>query len=140
VKLIIQVDTDKSATRDLRKFMRCATGMLELEEVQQHHLITALTEFCNNVVRHAKPAATTIKVQLTPRHGEWEIDVADDGGEFDPLQSDKFEPLRTGNSALRTSGMGIALIATCFPDCDYVGKSRAPDKLNHFRIPLHLPI
>lgn len=140
MKLTIEVAPDPRATRDLRKFMRCAAGVLGLDEVQQHHLMTALTEFCSNVVRHARPAATTIKVLLTAQSGEWEIDIADDGGEFDPIRSDKFEPLQTSNSALRTSGMGIALIATCFPDCGYVGKSSAPDQYNHFRIPLHLPV
>ncbi len=139
MKLTIEVSTEVTATRELRKFVRNTAGMLALDETKQYHLLTALTEFCNNVVRHAKPAATAITVQLAPKSGEWVVDIADDGGEFDPVRSDKFEPMQTASSALRTSGMGISLIATCFPDCGYVGKSRAPDRLNHFRIPLHVP-
>lgn len=138
MKLLIEVLPTPEATRTLRKFMRCAAGVIGLDEVHQHHLMTALTEFCTNVMRHARPAATIIRVRLEHLDGEWVIDIADDGGEFNPIQSERFEPLRTANSMLRTSGMGIALIATCFPDCGYTGKSTSPDRHNHFRIPLHV--
>jgi anti-sigma regulatory factor (Ser/Thr protein kinase) len=137
LNLSIELAPTPNAGRELRKFLDNAAGVIGLVERQRHILATALTEHCNNIVRYATPAATFIRVELTHREGEWEIELVDDSGEFDPTRSPRFNPLITANSALNTSGMGIALIATCFPDCRYTGKSQANDHLNHFHLRLH---
>jgi anti-sigma regulatory factor (Ser/Thr protein kinase) len=125
-----------TAVRSLRKFVQGATEDVGLPALQRNHLMTALSEFCNNIVKHAKPPATLLKAELSLRDGDWMLEIIDNGGEYNPLTSGRFEPLNTGNSALRESGMGIALIATCYPSCAYVGKTTAPDRLNHLHIPL----
>lgn len=136
MKLTIEMPIGPTAVRSLRRFVEGATEDIGLPAGRRNQLLTALSEFCNNVVKHAHPPADLLRAELSHKDGEWHLDISDNGGEYNPLTSGKFEPLNTGNSALRQSGMGIALIATCFPACAYVGKSGSHDQLNHFHIPL----
>ncbi|MEO7415103.1 MAG: two-component regulator propeller domain-containing protein [Opitutaceae bacterium] len=64
----------------------------------QHHLLAGLKEALNNVLKHAQ--AKTVTVTMTADHGEFVLQIADDGIGFDPAASEHSE--RNGLNNMRT--------------------------------------
>ncbi|WP_306215310.1 ATP-binding protein [Actinoplanes sp. RD1] len=66
----------------VRKMLRCALAVFEVDREAGEDLEIALTEACANVVRHAD-GANSIEVRLDVAPDRCSIDVSDNGSGFD---------------------------------------------------------
>jgi serine/threonine-protein kinase RsbW len=66
----------------VRRLLRCALGVFQVDRQDGEDLELALTEACANVVRHAA-GADGIEVRLDVAEDHCAIDVADNGAGFD---------------------------------------------------------
>lgn len=86
----------------VRKMLRCALAVFEVDRQAGEDLEIALTEACANVVRHAENA-NSIEVTLDVAEDRCAIDVSDNGDGFDAGAVP--EPDSTGDN-----GRGLFLI------------------------------
>jgi serine/threonine-protein kinase RsbW len=104
-------------------FLKRVQRAVNLDEIQFHKVMVALTEAVNNAIVHGNRADPAKEVQilcdLTPE--ALHLRVLDQGGGFDPASVDS--PLKEEN-LLRESGRGIFLMRTLM---DKVSFSRHPD-------------
>lgn len=112
----------KNVTR-VETFLKRVQRAVNLDEIQFHKVMVALTEAVNNAIVHGNKADPTKEVRilcdLTPE--ALHLRVLDQGGGFDPASVDS--PLKEEN-LLRESGRGIFLMRTLM---DRVSFSHHPD-------------
>jgi serine/threonine-protein kinase RsbW len=104
-------------------FLHEVAQIVNLDEIQLHKLMVALTEAVNNAILHGNKSnpQKTVEVTCEAQEGGLSIRVRDQGGGFKPESVES--PLKEEN-LLRESGRGIFLMRTLM---DKVNFTRTPD-------------
>ncbi|MBU2666513.1 ATP-binding protein [Actinoplanes bogorensis] len=104
MRMTLRLDLPREAgsVPTVRRMLRSALAVLQVDRGSQDDLEIAITEACSNVVRHAG-GAETFEVCLDVAEKHCSIDVRDTGDGFDP------EAVGPAGPASE-SGRGLALI------------------------------
>ncbi len=119
--------------RALRGRLSEVLASLRVDETLRQDFSLAFTEIANNIVNHAAPKASTIKVSLANQDRRLMLSLEDDGGPFEAFH-DKVAAVDTSplEIELVESGLGLFLIREKFPDLTYVAGTG--DRPNRFSI------
>jgi serine/threonine-protein kinase RsbW len=79
----LDLPTETGSVPAVRRLLRCALSVLQVDGTSGEDLEIAVTEACANVVRHAS-GAETFEVSLDVGDDRCAIDVRDNGAGFDP--------------------------------------------------------
>lgn len=104
MRMTVQLDLPREAgsVPTVRRMLRSALAVLQVDGDAQNDLEIAITEACSNVVRHAD-GTENFEVSLDVADNRCSIDVRDTGNGFDP------EAVGAANSSSE-SGRGLSLI------------------------------
>jgi serine/threonine-protein kinase RsbW len=84
MRMTVRLDLPREADSvpAVRRLLRCALSVLDVDDESGHDLEIAVSEACANVVRHAT-GADMFEVSLDVGEDRCAIDVRDDGDGFD---------------------------------------------------------
>ena len=117
------LESDPRNIGKVEAFLQDVGQSVNLDEIQMHKLMVALTEAVNNAILHGNKSdpEKTVAVTCEVREGGLSIRVRDQGGGFKPEAVEN--PLKEEN-LLRESGRGIFLMRTLMDKVDF---ARTPE-------------
>ncbi len=119
-------------------FRRDVAGALagRVDNGQRARVLTAVNEIVANLLRHARPVPTEIKVNFEHRDGVPCCVIRDNGGSFAEFNM-VWDMIRTRDKAplFTADCVGLSMVQRCFPAATYKTKN-GRSKHNMFVLPL----
>jgi DNA-binding response OmpR family regulator/anti-sigma regulatory factor (Ser/Thr protein kinase) len=115
--LELQTAASLQGVRTLRESLEQALKASALPAEAVRGMLLGLSELACNSVRHAQPAASYLRLQVTQDGQVLECQLWDDGGSFSTF-AQRLEALpgaQSSGAGLQESGMGLRLIAQTLP-------------------------
>lgn len=124
------------AVRALRHEVALGLGCTGLPEERQSRTLVAVSELATNIVKHARPRSSWIRVLISREGGDWHLEVVDNGGPLlDWRERFNTSAIDAEDGTAADSGRGLALVATLFPDAVYEPRP-SPEAFNRWRLRL----
>lgn len=106
--------------RELRRRVAQGLGCTGLSEGRQNETLVAVSEIATNLVQHARPQPAWIRVLLSRQGGDWQLEIADNGGPLlDWRERFNTSVIDGDDFLIDDHGRGMALVASMFPDALY---------------------
>lgn len=101
----------------------------------KENVLTALSEITSNIVKHGNPKAKQIRVLMFQESSKLYLEIYDDGGEFSNFTEylAEISTVELGNM-FQTSGMGLKIVTSLFPEISYQPKSLINSSENIMRV------
>jgi DNA-binding response OmpR family regulator/anti-sigma regulatory factor (Ser/Thr protein kinase) len=107
------------AVRDLRRDLAALFEGAGIKREITERCLLGASEIATNIVRHARPSARTITVEIEINADAVTLAVVDDGGHAGDLRQRLGAARRAAGLEAEESGMGLGLLATLFARTDY---------------------
>lgn len=129
-----EIQAEYGQVSAIRKRVAIKLAQGGLTSQQQSNVLTAITEYLNNLVAHTQPQPSNIIVRITADAAQWQIAIGDNGPYFEALPHYLQQSPDIDSLGLRCDHMGLAIIKHLFDQAQYW---QDQNHINWFE--LHLP-
>lgn len=126
---------NRAVLAEVRYLVRRHCIDFEVENDAVDNLGTAITEFLVNLIEHAKGDGSRVNLSIKAMANVLQVEIIDNTEHFEQFYKQAQQGVNNISTGdLLVSGMGLGLILSLFPACQYYSTHHVKMELNHLRL------
>ena len=126
---------NRAVLADVRYIVRQQCLNWQVADDDIDNLGTAITEFLVNLIEHAQGEDSRINFSIKVLANQFQVELIDNTEHFQQFYATAHQGINNINSGdLLVSGMGLGLILSLFPACQYYSTEQVQSRFNHLRL------